>query len=261
MIFFLSSVLCNLIDKNVIQKKLHEKKFKTIFSSEKQIFQLLSSILCILLIYYTQPLKKFFVKMFIFEKKTRQNFIFLLFRRSSVISSIRMSFEKDYMKKKLMTIFSSEKQFFQLLSSILCIPLIYYTQPLKFFFVKMFIYEKKLAKTSFFFIGPLYPHWEHCHSEKLSRKKLSLKYILYEKYNFYHPPCVPPLISFAKSFNIRFSWKCFSMTKKITWKKFSKFHHRSYLTPLIKNSFKNVVWLEKYIFLRDTVFLNCIFCF
>ena len=104
----------------------------------------------------------------------------------------------------------------------------------------------------FFFIGLLYPpHWEHCHSEKLSRKKLSLKNFLSEKYNFYHLPCVAPLINFAKSFNILFSWKYFSMTKKITWKDFFNFHHQSYLPylpPLIKISFKKVVWLEKDIF-------------
>ena len=127
--------------------------------------------------------------------------------------------------------------------------------------------KKKLAKFSFLFFfhrSSVPPHWEHCHSEKLSRKKLSLKNFLSEKYNFYHLPCVAPLINFAKSFNILFSWKYFSMTKKITWKDFFNFHHQSYLPylpPLIKISFKNVVWLEKDLFLRDTVFLNCIFCF
>ena len=147
-----------------------------------------------------------------------------------------------------------------MLSSILCIPLIYYTNPSKIFLWKCLSMKKKLAKFSFLFFfhrSSVPPHWEHCHSEKLSRKKLSLKNFLSEKYNFYHLPCVAPLINFAKSFNILFSWKYFSMTKKITWKDFFNFHHQSYLPylpPLIKISFKKVVWLEKDIFWETQCF-------
>ena len=134
---------------------------------------------------------------------------------------------------------------------------ILYSTP-QFFLWKRFSMKKHSLKHHFFIIGPLYPLWEHCHSEKLSRKKISLKNFLSEKYNFYYLCCVPPF--FAKPFNILFSWKYSSMSKKLLGKKF-QFSTSIPLTRTYKYVIQNC-WLKKHSsFFKKNGLPNCNFCF
>ena len=112
---------------------------------------MLSSILCIPLIYYTQPLKNFFLKKIIYEKKTQQNFIFLFFHRSSVPPLRALSFRKTFFEKFLPKSFFIPKTKF--LSSFLCIPLSNFCQTIQYsFFMKVFLYaEKNYLKSNFRF--------------------------------------------------------------------------------------------------------------
>ena len=133
---------------------------------------------------------------------------------------------------------------------------ILYSTP-QFFLWKRFSMKKHSLKHHFFIIGPLYPLWEHCHSEKLSRKKISLKNFLSEKYNFYYLCCVPPF--FAKPFNILFSWKYSSMSKNLLGKKF-QFSTSIPLTRTYKYSDSKMLFGET-LFFKKTEFQNCNFLF
>ena len=139
---------------------------------------------------------------------------------------------------------------------------ILYSTPQKFFSEKDYLWKKNSTKLhfSFFFIGPLYPHWEHCHSEKHFSKNFCLKVFLSQKQSFYHLSCVSPSVIFAKPFNILFSWKYFSMPKKITWKVIFGFQHQSSLPALINMLFQNFC-LEKHFFSKEESFKTVTFIF
>ena len=95
---FLSPTLCNLIDNNVIGKSLHEKNFHEIYFFLKITFliAIINPVYSIDILH--QPFKNFFVKMFIYEKKTR--FLFIFFSSVFCTPTLRaLSFRKTFTEK------------------------------------------------------------------------------------------------------------------------------------------------------------------